>query len=156
RRHDLHGRQVGVGTILSAALYERLFALENPELVALPEAVDTDFWKTPALTAAVRQQYEAKKPAVAAVRRKLATPVSWHRLRSRLAPAAKPAETIRQWLRRAAGATTAEEIGCTRETLRAATLHMHEIRKRFTVVDLAWMAGILPEAADDIIDQWLS
>jgi len=33
---------------------------------------------------------------------------------------------------------------------------MHEIRRRFTVVDLAWLLGILPGAADDLIDAWLS
>jgi hypothetical protein len=33
---------------------------------------------------------------------------------------------------------------------------MHEIRKRPTVVDLAWMLGILPDAADEIIDTWLT
>jgi hypothetical protein len=32
---------------------------------------------------------------------------------------------------------------------------MHEIRKRFTIVDLAWLIGILPGAADEIIEQWL-
>jgi hypothetical protein len=32
---------------------------------------------------------------------------------------------------------------------------MHEIRKRFTVVDLAWLVGVLPNAADEIIDEWL-
>jgi len=156
RPHDLHGRQVGIGTIFSAALYERLLALDSPELVGLPKAVDTDYWRAPALTAAVRQQYEAKQAAAATVRRDLATAAAWDRLRSQLAQATQPAETIHQWLRRAGGATTAAEIGCTRATLRAAALHMHEMRKRFTVVDLAWMAGILPQAADDIIDQWLS
>jgi len=156
RRHDLHGRQVGVGTLFSAALYERLLALENPQLGRLPGAVDVDFWRAPALVAAVKQQYEAKQVAASVVRGKMATGDTWDRLRARLATASKPPEIIRDWLRRAGGAVTAEAIGCSRDALRAAALHMHEIRKRFTVVDLAWMAGVLPAAVDEIIDQWLT
>ena len=81
---------------------------------------------------------------------------AWDGLRARLAPLAKSPATIRDWLERAGGAMTADDIGCSRERLRSAVLHMHEIRKRFTVVDLAWLVGILPNAADEIIDEWLS
>ncbi len=156
RPHDLHGRQVGVGTIFSAALYERLLALENPTPGALPNTVDPDYWRAPALVTAVKQQYEAKRPAVSAVARKMATEHTWDQLRARLLTESTPPAIVRDWLRRAGGATTAEEIACSRNALRDAALHMHEIRKRFTVVDLAWMVGILPGAVDEIIDQWLT
>jgi hypothetical protein len=33
---------------------------------------------------------------------------------------------------------------------------MHEIRKRFTIVDLAWLTGVLPNAVDELIDEWLT
>jgi hypothetical protein len=33
---------------------------------------------------------------------------------------------------------------------------MHEIRKRPTVVDLAWLLGILPQATDHLVDQYLA
>jgi glycerol-1-phosphate dehydrogenase [NAD(P)+] len=155
RPHDLHGRQVGIGTIFSAALYERLLAIENPTRGALPEAVDSDYWKVPALTAAVQEQYEAKRPAVETAARKLATGDTWDRLRASLSQASQSPATARAWLKRAGGAVTADAIGCSHTALRAAALHMHEIRKRFTVVDLAWMAGVLPNAADEIIEQWL-
>ena len=36
-----------------------------------------------------------------------------------------------------------------------AAMHMHEIRKRCTVVDLTWVLGILPAAVNDIINEWL-
>jgi hypothetical protein len=32
---------------------------------------------------------------------------------------------------------------------------MHEIRQRTTVVDLAWLVGILPASAEEIIEDWL-
>jgi glycerol-1-phosphate dehydrogenase [NAD(P)+] len=156
RPHDLHGRQVGIGTIFSAALYERLLMLENPPIGSLPDSIDVAYWEAPALVFAVQQQYEAKQPAAQVVSRKLATSDAWDRLRARLAEATKSPATVRDWLQRAGGALTPADIGCTREALRAAALHMHEMRKRFTVVDLAWMAGILPGAVDEIIDQWLT
>jgi hypothetical protein len=62
---------------------------------------------------------------------------------------------IKNCLRAAGAAHTFAEIGCSRTLLDAVT-HMHEIRKRPTVVDLAWMLGILPDAADEIIDTWLT
>jgi len=33
---------------------------------------------------------------------------------------------------------------------------MHEIRKRPTIIDLAWILGIMPSAAGEIIDRWLT
>jgi hypothetical protein len=32
---------------------------------------------------------------------------------------------------------------------------MHEIRRRFAIVDPAWLAGVLPAQVDDLIDRWL-
>jgi hypothetical protein len=37
-----------------------------------------------------------------------------------------------------------------------AALHAHQIRKRPTIIDLAWILGILPGAAEEIIDSWLT
>ncbi len=156
RSHDLHGRQVGVGTIFSAALYERLLALENPTFSALPTTVDVEYWQHPGLIAAVKGQYDAKQARVEVVRQKMVSVEAWDTLRGSLATLTKPPDVIRDWLCRAGGAVTAEQIGCSRTALREALLHMHEMRKRFTIVDLAWMAGLLPAAVDDIIDEWLS
>jgi hypothetical protein len=35
-------------------------------------------------------------------------------------------------------------------------LHANEIRKRPSIIDLAWILGILPGAAGQIVDQWLA
>lgn len=154
--HDLHGRQVGIGTLLSAALYERVLAIESPVLRDVPSTVNSNFWIVPSVASAVREQYEAKRQQITLVREKASQPGVWDQLRTKVAAEVKSPETIRDWLQRAGGATSMRDIGCSRERLRSAILHMHEIRKRFTIIDLAWLTGIMPAAADDIIDEWLS
>ena len=62
---------------------------------------------------------------------------------------------IAECLRKAGAARYLKDIDCSRERARKAVLHQHEIRSRFTIVDLAWMVGVLPDAADDLIDEWL-
>ena len=153
--HDLHGRQVGIGTLLSAALYERVLAMDRPSLGALPERVDDAFWKVPSVVAAIAKQYEAKRRSHELVRGRITDGAMWDELRTRLAGTVKSPAVIRDWLQRAGGAVSISDIGCSRERIRDAMLHMHEIRKRFSIVDLAWLVGVLPDSADDLIDQWL-
>jgi glycerol-1-phosphate dehydrogenase [NAD(P)+] len=153
--HDLHGRQVGVGTLLSAALFERLLAVENPDAGHLPPEVDDAFWIVPSVASAVREQYQAKRSRLELLRERIAQRDLWDRLRTNLAAEVKPPGTIHDWLMRAGGATCAADIGCSRQRIRSAILHMHEIRKRATIIDLAWLAGVLPAATDDLIDEWL-
>jgi glycerol-1-phosphate dehydrogenase [NAD(P)+] len=153
--HDLHGRQVGIGTLLSAVLYERVLAVDSPVLRDLPARVDEKFWAMPSVVAAVAKQYEAKRPSRELVRQKIADGPLWDDLRTKLAGIVKSPAVIRDWLQRAGGAISIADIGCSRERIRDAILHMHEIRKRFSIVDLAWLVGILPDAVDDLIDQWL-
>lgn len=154
-RHDLHGRQVGLGTIFSAALYERILLIENPAFVRAADPIDRGYWKEPAIIAAVEAQYEQKKPFLQSACRKLSDPDCWRRLQQELKRRIKSPDQIKQWLKSAGGASTAGEIGLTKQQLLQAALHMHEIRKRFTVVDLALLLGILPGAAEEIIDHYM-
>lgn len=154
--HDLHGRQVGIGTILSAALFQRILSVERPVPADLPSGVDGEFWIVPSVASAVREQYDAKRQRLDAIRHKIGQHDVWNQLRTRVKAEVKSPQTIRDWLSRAGGATCLADIGCSRERLRSAILHMHEIRKRFTIIDLAWLVGVMPGAADDILDEWLS
>jgi glycerol-1-phosphate dehydrogenase [NAD(P)+] len=67
--HDLHGRQVGVGTLLSAALYERVLSIDEPVLHSWPGSVDSAFWSAPSVRAAVSDPFRAKSDRLDAVRR---------------------------------------------------------------------------------------
>ena len=79
---------------------------------------------------------------------------SWDRLREEVKPFLRPPDQIRNCLKRAGAAFRAEDIGCSRERLLCAVLHAHEIRSRFTVIDLARLVGVLPQAAEEIVEEW--
>jgi glycerol-1-phosphate dehydrogenase [NAD(P)+] len=60
RKHDFHGRQVGVSSILMAALYERVMSIDKPIFKAVPEAIDRSFWGD--LSPVVEKEYLNKLP----------------------------------------------------------------------------------------------
>jgi len=141
-----------VGTIVAAVLYEKVLHVERPEPVPLPY-MDRAFWGSRANH--VGRQYEQKIPVVEAMREKMQQGGLWREFVNRGRPLVRPPTQIKDCLRRAGAAHTCDGIACSPDRVRRAMLHMHEIRKRPTVVDLAWMLGILPGAVDDIIERWL-
>ncbi len=149
RPHDLHGRQVGVGTILAAEFYGRALAIESPRFVAAPERIDEPFWGR--LSGEVAACYAEKQARLRQAREFLSHGNAWDRLRQTLAPMLRPAEAIRDCLSRAGAATTAADIRCDRARLLAALRHAHEIRPRFTILDLVNILGLLPRAAEEIV-----
>ncbi len=152
--HDLHGRQVGIGTLFTAAIYEHIFQVESPNCGSFPSDIDSTFWSP--LTENVRQQYRQKKPALKIIRAKLTDAQTWQTFITAAHKQVRPTEEIKKCLKTAGAAHTFTDIGCTRKRFLSAVLHMHEIRKRPTVIDLAWLLGILPHSANEIIDKWLT
>jgi glycerol-1-phosphate dehydrogenase [NAD(P)+] len=153
--HDFHGRQVGVSTILGAALYEELMALENPAFAVPESTFDPEFW---GFLAPSVEEYHTKKrarceAAVAAFRER---PGLWDQVRATLSPELRSAARIKECLRRAGAAHRYTDLGIDRDRYLAAFHHAHEIRERFTVIDLARIVGILPSRAEELVDRWLS
>lgn len=149
--HDLHGRQVGIGTIISAALYEKILSIDKPEIHKLPEKIDAKFWGN--IAPAIAEQYNAKHQALEIMREKLSSQYFWDELKNSLSKRTRPAKTIAKCLKNAGAASTFKNINCSRERAMNALLHSHEIRKRPTVIDLAWTVGILPSAAEEILKE---
>lgn len=152
--HDYHGRQVGLGTIFACALYERVLALDAPRFQFHAERTDEAYWQT--LTAVVEEEHGLKRrKSERAVKRLRAEPNLWDSLRAELKPMTQPAATIKQLLRAAGAAHRLEDIGCTRERFLAAVHHAHQMRERYTIIDLARAVNILPNAAEEIVDEYL-
>lgn len=151
--HDLHGRQVGVGTIVAAEVYRRVLAAESPRWTAPTDEIDAAFWGP--MAPMVAQQYSAKLPRMQQAAAKLRVGSAWDALRGELSAMVRPPQAIRECLRTAGGATTAADLGMSPQRVLAAMRHAHEIRSRFTVLDLAMLAGVLPHAWDDVASEWL-
>jgi len=151
-RHDLHGRQVGVGTILASELYRRVLSVESPEFRAPTTEVDRSFWGK--LGGVVAEHYAEKTARLDAARSRLAEGDAWDDLRARFAPLVRPPEITRDCLKLAGAAWQAGDIGCDEKRLLNAFLHAHEMRARFTVLDLARLVGVLPDAAGEIVNEW--
>jgi len=152
--HDLHGRQVGLGTIFASALYERILKIETPVCHPYPGDIDETFWGP--LAGNVRKEYEQKIPMLRTICEKLVDNETWDAFLSAARKQVRSPAQIKNCLKTAGAAHTFAGIGCSRERVLAATLHMHEIRKRPTIIDLAWILGIMPGAAGEIIDSRLT
>ncbi len=152
--HDLHGRQVGLGTIFAAALYEQILKIDTPKPVAAPTDIDHAFWDK--LAPNVAEQYRSKQPLLKTITAKITDPQIWNTFRTAVRPHVRTPQQIKNCLKQAGAAHTYEQIQCPRPRLKAAITHMHEIRKRPTVVDLAHLLGVLPTQIDHLIDQYLT
>ena len=152
--HDYHGRQVGLGTIFACALYERVLALDTPRFQLRVEPTDEAYWQS--LTSVVEEEHALKRrKAERAVKRLCAEPQLWDRLRTELKPMTRTAAAIKQCLRTAGAAHCLDDIGCTRDRFLAAAHHAHQMRERYTIIDLARAVGVLPNAAGEIVDEYL-
>ena len=153
RPHDLHGRQVGVATIFAAALYQRVMDVDAP--VWKPDSVPYDpaLWGT--IAEGVQSEHEQKCANMSAACQKLAEPGRWAQLRERLRPILRQPGDIRRCLRESGAAATLDDIGCSRARFLAAIRHAGSMRRRFTSLDLGYAVGVLPDAAEELVDQWL-
>ncbi|MCJ7542998.1 MAG: iron-containing alcohol dehydrogenase [Phycisphaerae bacterium] len=150
--HDLHGRQVGLGTVLCSELYRRVLQIESPRFLPPVEAIDATFWGR--LGEPIAKLYAQKVLRLHQVKAVLSGREAWDELRRRLAPVVRPPETISACLRAAGAAWRAGDIGCDRQRVLVAFSHAHQARARFTVLDLAYLMGLLPASAAEIIDRW--
>jgi glycerol-1-phosphate dehydrogenase [NAD(P)+] len=150
--HDLHGRQVGIGTILSSEVYRRILNLESPDFSRTSMDIDRAFWGE--MAAQVESHFAPKVERLHRAVEILSEGDSWDRLREEVKPLVRSPERIRDCLKRAGAAYRAEDIGCSRARLLRALLHAHGMRSRFTCIDLARLVGVLPEAAPEIVEEW--
>lgn len=151
--HDYHGRQVGLGTIFACALYERILALENPRFQLQTEDTNRKFWQT--LTPVVEEEHARKRSKAAKAVEQLNRKNCWDELRAIARKSVRTPSEIRKCLKSAGAAWRLEDIGCARDRFLEATLNCHQMRERYTVIDLARAVGIMPKAADEIIEEYL-
>jgi glycerol-1-phosphate dehydrogenase [NAD(P)+] len=157
-----HGFKVGVGTVAIAALYEPILERDLGDLDI--EAL-CDSWPTrEAMERSVRAQHTSPDLERGAVEQTLAKYISagelaqrlellrdvWPGLREKVRVQLMPAEQISEMLQAAGCPTGPVEIGLLWLDFEATYLRARTIRKRYTVLDLAFEAGILEECVDEL------
>ena len=152
--HDYHGRQVGLGTIFACALYERILALEAPQFILQTEPTNEAFWQS--LTPAVEEEHARKRSKAAKAVEQLKKKNCWDKLRAIARKSVRTPSEIRNCLKSAGAAYRLADIECERKRFLEAALNCHQMRARYTVIDLARAVGIMPKAADEIIEEYLN
>ena len=157
-----HGYKVGVGTIASAALYERLLARDMAQL-----DIDTlcRAWPTrEQVEQAVRAGHDIPQLAENAVEESLAKYIDadqlrerllliqarWPALRERLTAQLMPAAQIADLLAAAGCPTEPAAIGVSMAQLRESYWLARTIRSRYTMLDLAFETGLLDECVAEL------
>jgi glycerol-1-phosphate dehydrogenase [NAD(P)+] len=152
-RHDLHGRQVGLGTIFAAALYERVLALDAPRWHSQPLPFDREGWG--AIADAVGAHHGRQSARMASACERLQQGDTWNEVRAALRAMLPSAAWVKRVLKDAGAAHVIADLGITRERFVWAVLNGAQIRERFTSLDLGWAAGLLPAAAEEIVEEYL-
>ncbi len=159
KKHDLHGRQVGVASILMGALYERVMDIEQPIFHNPPDSVDTAFWGS--LSEVVEMEYVKKKEKFKKVRVFLSNQKNWLDLKNTIQPALVPPQRLKNCLSQANAAHRYSDILDHDQPLKRGkflevVLNANQMRERFTILDLAILLGVLPNDIDDLVNCWVA
>lgn len=163
-RHDLHGRQVGVGTITAAFLYKKLRSLS-------PDSVDPDAlagrlapWKEHeklilerfgTLADSVLGHAKAGYPDPETLKARMATlKAQWSTIMGELESSLRDPDAIEAELRAAGGPVRFNDLGIDKERAYRSVAHSRDIRSRYTILDLVWELGFLDEWAREAIDHY--
>jgi glycerol-1-phosphate dehydrogenase [NAD(P)+] len=163
--NDLHGCQVGVGTRVASALYERVLAWR-------PETLDVDA-RVAALAAwpdyerGLRARFGMLAEAVIpyardgyptpdVLRKRLQRVKSeWTTLTAQLGKGMRTPAQILAELQAAGCPTTFAAINARPERARQAVLWGRDIRSRYTILHFCWDIGMLESWADEILPELL-
>ncbi|HEX2186583.1 MAG TPA: sn-glycerol-1-phosphate dehydrogenase, partial [Chloroflexota bacterium] len=155
-----HGFKVGIGTIMVSCLYEYLLAQDMSELDVAARcrgwpglaAWEAEVGRTHP-EAAIRRQALAETRAKYVTAEQLGLRLerlkaAWPALRARLRAQLLPPDEVRRLLGAAGCPTEPGQIGLTPEEVRASFGAARQIRRRYTVLDLAAETGHLAPALE--------
>ncbi|MBM4080263.1 MAG: sn-glycerol-1-phosphate dehydrogenase, partial [Planctomycetes bacterium] len=163
--NDLHGCQVGVGTHVAAAIYDRLMAFDMAKLDVDARVLRLLPW--PQYEQDLRRRFrtladsvipEARDtyPTPERLRERLVgLKARWPELMGELRPCLRSAASIRDDLKAAGCPATFSEINVTSERARRAIVDAKDIRGRYTILHFCWDLGVLHEWADRVLPEAL-
>ena len=163
REEHLHGCQVGVATLVTARLYDKLRQLQ-------PEAIDWDGLRRtypdwPQVERELRGVHGPLADEVLLEAQKKYMPLEakqrewewirrhWRALWEELDAILMPSASLREILQAAGAPLTVRELGIGADELRTAFLHAKDIRGRYTVLDFAHDLGVLGPLCDAVLEE---
>jgi glycerol-1-phosphate dehydrogenase [NAD(P)+] len=149
----LHGAQVGVATLISAALYQRLLAESHPPIPIPPtweEEQDRIQKVHGSLAEAVldqaRQKHSKRQDRLEILK------ADWAGIREDLRALGIPtSDQLRKPLVAAGAPRTLKDLGLSIEDALRALRIARDIRSRYTVLDLAYELGVFPDAIKEVL-----
>lgn len=160
---NLHGAQVGVGTVIMLAAYEYLQQIDSARLdpeklvrerltLAQIQAMNTA--RFGAAAAPLNETSKKKYLSDEAFRSYIFKAVQhWDQLWQAITPYTAALDSVRQRLLAAGLPLTLASVQRDRKQAIDAMLFGGRYRPRFTLLDLAWDLGLFPSAADEIIER---
>jgi len=159
-KRNLHGLQVGIGTLISAHLYQRLFDFDinrlNREEIKSRYEQELNFApgfkrRYGKIASQLIKEY-SKKMSSWEIREKELNFLkeNWEYILGEIKPFLCPSQYIEDILTQAQVPVKASQLGYSKEELKEAILYSREIRGRYTIFDLAGLLGFLEDFAEDI------
>ena len=162
--HDLHGRQVGVGTVTAAFLYEKLQSLDPSTIDPDRSAATLAPWETH--EALIRKRFGSLAETVIPHAREgypnpeilrarlVKLREEWDSITEELAGTLRPAQEIQDELAAAGAPVRFRDLGVSRDRAYRAVAHSRDIRGRYTVLDLVWELGYLEEWTEEAVERY--
>lgn len=160
KKHDFHGAQVGVATVVTAKLYEEVLkidpdGLDWTKMRERHEANETGrfnrFWG--AAAPFVFEEYRKKKMPWAEKKEELRRIVdNWQGLVSELKEFLVPSARIKQVLTEAGAKSHYTDLGVSGPEFKQVLMMANTMRSRYTILDLADDLGVLESFANGMIN----
>ena len=158
RKALLHGTKVGIGTVLSIRLAEKLLQTPVDFVKAAERPYDAVAWEEqmkkcygPAADSVIALEAECGKNTPENHRRRLAViREHWDEICAVLRESLPASQKVAEMLRALGGAVTPSDAGIEPQLVREAVLCAKELRNRYTILQLLWDLGLLEDFAAEI------
>lgn len=149
-----HGLQVGLGVIVSAAVYEKLRLLSNRDVAKRLRQTEVDYNQALAFYGRngldITEEFKKKMSLIKKFRNDL--PLLWNRMKKESFALTYSSGKIKKVLKEAKCPLTFAEIGVDKKLAFQAIMYSRFIRSRLTILDVADELGILNKVAGNLVE----
>jgi len=158
---DFHGAQVGVATLITSQLYERIFELSQNDVKNMltggegPGMSDDEqrirvFFDSAADSIIEEMHKKRLSPDSRRLERERIA-FNWDRIRTEVAPFLVPSAKIRKVMRDAGCKTHYSELGLDKNEFMEAVYLARTIRPKYNILELAWELGLLEQLIKEVV-----